>query len=117
MEPKHKFNNGRGATLCNKCSVIISEGFTEALFCNTCIDNMVNVDTVEVSYSQKPDDLDDENRNSYQELKICAVDAGAGAYFYISTNRWAVDSLDDLKKLFTKFEKAYKLLNNENTTV
>jgi len=24
-----------------------------------------------------------------------------------------VDSLDDLRKLFTKFEKAYKLLNND----
>ena len=115
MKPKHKFNGGRGATLCNKCSVIISEGFTESLFCNTCIDTMVDVDTVEVSYSQKADDMDDEN--SYQELKICIVDAGAGAYFYISTNRWAVDSFDDLKKLFTKFEKAYKLLNNENTDI
>ena len=111
MKPKHKFNGGRGATLCNKCSVIISEGFTEALFCNTCIDNMVDVNTLEVVYSQKADDMDD--KNSYQELRICAVDGGAGAYFYISTNRWAVDSLDDLKKLFTKFEKAYKLLNNE----
>jgi hypothetical protein len=115
VKPKHKFNNGEGATLCNKCSVIISEGLTEALFCNTCIDNMVDVDTLEVVYSQKADDMDD--NGDYQELRICAVDGGAGAYFYISTNRWAVDSLDDLKKLFTKFEKAYKLLNNENTTV
>lgn len=29
MKPIHKFNNSRGATLCYKCSVIISEGMTK----------------------------------------------------------------------------------------
>lgn len=33
MKPIHKFNGGRGATLCNECRVIITEGFTEDLFC------------------------------------------------------------------------------------
>ncbi len=35
-KPIHKFNNGRGATLCNVCSVIISEGMTEATRCENC---------------------------------------------------------------------------------
>jgi hypothetical protein len=33
MKPIHKFNSGIGATLCHKCSKIISEGFTDDLYC------------------------------------------------------------------------------------
>ena len=33
MKPIHKFNGGRGATLCNECSKIITEGMTDDLFC------------------------------------------------------------------------------------
>lgn len=33
MKPIHKFNGGRGATLCNECSKIIIEGMTDDLFC------------------------------------------------------------------------------------
>jgi hypothetical protein len=33
MKPIHKFNSGIGATLCHKCRKIISEGFTEDLYC------------------------------------------------------------------------------------
>jgi len=36
MKPIHKFNNGRGATICRKCSVIISEGMTKDLYCERC---------------------------------------------------------------------------------
>ena len=37
MESIHKFNNGRGAMLCNGCRTIISTGpKTEELFCNKC---------------------------------------------------------------------------------
>lgn len=37
MEPIHKFNNGRGAMLCNGCRTIISTGpKTEELFCDKC---------------------------------------------------------------------------------
>ena len=35
-KPIHKFNGGKGATLCNKCSGIISEGLTEDLLCEKC---------------------------------------------------------------------------------
>jgi hypothetical protein len=40
MKPIHKFNNGNGATLCHKCSVIISTGFTDDLYCKECIKEM-----------------------------------------------------------------------------
>jgi hypothetical protein len=36
MTPIHKFNNGRGATLCNGCYSVIAEGFTEDLLCEGC---------------------------------------------------------------------------------
>jgi len=36
MRPIHKLNNGTGATLCNECSIIISNGLTNELFCNIC---------------------------------------------------------------------------------
>ncbi len=36
MKPIHKFNGGLGATLCHKCTVIISTGLTEDLYCNSC---------------------------------------------------------------------------------
>jgi hypothetical protein len=39
-KPIHKFNNGTGATLCNECSVIISTGMTDDLFCDSCIDKI-----------------------------------------------------------------------------
>ncbi len=32
-KPIHKFNGGRGATLCHTCRVIITEGLTEDLYC------------------------------------------------------------------------------------
>jgi hypothetical protein len=33
MKPIHKFNGGRGATLCNECRKIIIEGMTDDLYC------------------------------------------------------------------------------------
>ena len=36
MKPIHKLNGGLGATLCHKCSVIISTGLTQDLYCDTC---------------------------------------------------------------------------------
>jgi hypothetical protein len=39
MKPIHKFNNGRGATLCNQCSVIITTGLTDDLYCKECKDH------------------------------------------------------------------------------
>jgi len=35
-KPIHKFNNGNGATLCHTCSVIISVGLTDDLYCKEC---------------------------------------------------------------------------------
>jgi len=36
QKPIHKFNGGIGATICHKCSTIISEGHTQDLYCEKC---------------------------------------------------------------------------------
>ena len=61
MKPIHKLNNGRVATLCHKCSVIISTGLTQDLYCDTCkpeglesIISLPNVRRVEVIQHSPP---------------------------------------------------------------
>ncbi len=39
-KPFYKLNNGNGATLCNKCKVVISEGFNDEIMCNVCINEI-----------------------------------------------------------------------------
>jgi hypothetical protein len=41
MKPIHKFNNGNLATICNQCSVIITTGLTDDLYCNKCRKEML----------------------------------------------------------------------------
>ena len=36
IQPIHKFNGGKGATICNACRVIISNGLINGLFCDEC---------------------------------------------------------------------------------
>ena len=47
MKPIHKFNGGLGATLCNSCSVIISTGLTEDLYCEKCKQKNLLIDVME----------------------------------------------------------------------
>jgi len=35
-KPIWKLNSGKGATLCNKCHIIITEGLTSDLYCKEC---------------------------------------------------------------------------------
>lgn len=36
IKPRHKFNNGMGATLCHRCCTIITTEFTDDLICKPC---------------------------------------------------------------------------------
>jgi len=38
INPIHKYNGGKGATLCNKCRKIIVEKLTDDLYCKECVD-------------------------------------------------------------------------------
>lgn len=43
MKPIYKFNNGRGAMLCNYCRTIISIGKkTDALLCDKCKQDLID---------------------------------------------------------------------------
>lgn len=45
MKPIHKFNNGRGATLCHLCRTIITTGKpTNDLYCNRCLSERVKTE-------------------------------------------------------------------------
>ena len=46
MKPIHKLNGGLGATLCHKCSVIISTGLTEELYCERCACKPEGLETI-----------------------------------------------------------------------
>ena len=39
MKTIHKLNGGDGATLCNACRTIITEGLTSDVLCKECNDN------------------------------------------------------------------------------
>lgn len=54
MRAIHKFNNGRGATLCHWCSKIINTGFTEALYCNEICESKHN--SISKEYHNKIDE-------------------------------------------------------------
>jgi hypothetical protein len=48
MEPIYKFNNGRGAQLCNECRVIIHAGErSNRVLCDSCLEKVVNTWKVE----------------------------------------------------------------------
>lgn len=56
MKPIHKLNNGRGATLCHKCSIIISTGLTQDLYCNTCKPEGLEIT---IAFSKEEETLED----------------------------------------------------------
>jgi len=58
----------------------------------------VAISDISITFTQEADSCD-ENSNGYQFLKITTEDAGAGTYFVIETQRWAVDNLEDLTVL------------------
>ena len=59
MTPIHKFNNGKGATLCNCCNKIINTGFTEALYCNEICESK-NKFKIDYTYEKYLEQIDSE---------------------------------------------------------
>ena len=47
INPIHKLNNGRGATLCHQCRKIINIGFTDKLYCSTKCEIMTKLERIE----------------------------------------------------------------------
>ena len=45
MKPIHKLNGGLGATLCQLCSIIITTGLSQDLYCDKCLSERVKIDS------------------------------------------------------------------------
>jgi len=45
MKPIHKLNGGIGATLCQLCSIIITTGLSQDLYCDKCLSERVKIDS------------------------------------------------------------------------
>ena len=45
MKPIHKLNGGLGATLCHLCSIIITTGATQDLYCDKCLSERIVTDS------------------------------------------------------------------------
>ncbi len=54
------------------------------------------------TYTQNADSCDD--KGGLQQLKVSTEDAGGGFYFVIETERWAIDSLEQLTEILTDFD-------------
>ena len=67
IKPIHKYNGGKGATICNACRVIISTGLTDELFCDDCWAK------IEAWYPHELQDLADHGL-AHEELKQYKLD-------------------------------------------
>jgi hypothetical protein len=66
MKPIHKFNNGRGATLCHLCRTIITVGKpTDDLYCDQCLRTR---DHVEVEFLRLKENLPKKANDEIQKL-------------------------------------------------
>lgn len=61
----------------------------------------VGISEMKITYCQ----MDDQDRNEYQELEVSTDDNGAGTYYVIRTKRWAIDRIDELVSVLKDFEK------------
>jgi hypothetical protein len=58
------------------------------------------VERVLVVYTQECD----ESSNDIQELKVFTEDNGSGKYIVFQTERWAIDSIDELIEILNDFK-------------
>lgn len=61
----------------------------------------MNAEIVDVSvkYAQECDETD-----NWQELKLFTNDNGSGKFIVFSTERWAIDSIDELIEILNDFK-------------
>ena len=83
LKPIHKFNSGLGATLCNKCYVIISKGLTEELFCEKCKPKQETLEEVAEKLASTTEEFNmfiagakcqqEQDKNKYSEEEVLDV--------------------------------------------
>ena len=57
------------------------------------------VEDVTITYSQECDES-----TIWQSLKVFTDDAGGGKYIVFSTERWAIDNIDELIEILNDFK-------------
>jgi len=58
------------------------------------------IEEISITYSQECD----ESSDNFQELKVFMEDNGAGKYMVFQTERWAIDSIDELIEILNDFK-------------
>jgi hypothetical protein len=123
MKPIHKFNNGRGATLCNQCSVTITTELTDDLYCKECKDHR---EKLLIEIMKEDEDLglyieQMEKEESEQETLEEAKNNAWDNYEYVEGNLYSTSfkngfelgvkwSQEQNKKMYIALETAISLL-------
>jgi len=50
---------------------------------------------------------DDTNHDDYQKITITTNSQGSGHYYVISTDKWAINDIDEMIKLLKDFKKRF----------
>jgi hypothetical protein len=61
------------------------------------------IEGMSVTYTQESDGCSPDS-NSFQELEIFTEDAGSGKYMVLKTERWAIDSIDEMIEILNDFK-------------
>jgi hypothetical protein len=59
-------------------------------------------------FSQDPNCLDSQDEYEFLEIKAqssLGIDRDGGCFFTLSTEKWSIDSVEDLEKLFNRIKK------------
>ena len=80
-------------------------------FGNDIDDQQIALSKVTVEYIQAADS--DAPRADLQTLKIETADAGEGIYLVLSSERWAIDSLEELTTVINDFQRWIQAVETE----
>ena len=69
--------------------------------------NGVKVEQLSIRFYQAKDDMDT-SLNDVQTISINTEDGGAGVYYVINTERWAVSDIEELIQLLEAFKQIIK---------
>ena len=101
MKPIHKFNNGRGATLCHLCRTIITVGKpTNDLYCDRCL--------TERTHTEKEFNKLKENLKKHTDIN--GTNHYLSDWSEIENSEWNLKRIGAIKANWD-FEEYYKQMN------
>lgn len=114
MEPIHKFNNGRGAMLCNKCRTIISTGpKTEELYCDKCKPKQDKIMERFIANAKQQETLEEVTLRLYPENWESIMDGQHDSNSYernafIKGVKWQQERSYSEKQMDDAYDKGFK---------